>query len=44
VFLRDATFNYEALEQRARQTAYLVPGLTIAINAEPGASGDEATN
>jgi DNA gyrase subunit B len=44
VFLRDATFNYEALEQRARQTAYLVPGLTIAISAEPGASGDEATN
>jgi DNA gyrase subunit B len=39
VFLRDATFNYEALEQRARQTAYLVPGLTIAISAEPGAAG-----
>ncbi len=44
VFLRDATFNYEGLEQRARQTAYLVPGLAIAIRAEPGASGDEATN
>jgi len=42
VFLRDATFNYEALEQRARQTAYLVPGLAIAISAEPGAAGDEA--
>jgi DNA gyrase subunit B len=50
VFLRDATFNYEALEQRARQTAYLVPGLTIAVRAEPGApgasgaSGDEAAS
>jgi DNA gyrase subunit B len=42
VFLRDATFSYESLEQRARQTAYLVPGLTIAVRAEPGASGDEA--
>jgi DNA gyrase subunit B len=44
VFLRDATFSYEALEQRARQTAYLVPGLTIAVRAEPGASGDEAAS
>ncbi|HUN32522.1 MAG TPA: DNA topoisomerase IV subunit B [Trebonia sp.] len=44
VFLRDATFNYESLEQRARQTAYLVPGLTIAVNAEAGASGDDALN
>jgi DNA gyrase subunit B len=42
VFLRDATFNYDALEQRARQTAYLVPGLAIAIRAEPGADGVEA--
>jgi DNA gyrase subunit B len=42
VFLRDATFNYDALEQRARQTAYLVPGLAIAIRAEPGAPGVEA--
>jgi len=44
VFLRDATFNYESLEQRARQTAYLVPGLTIAVRAEEGASGDDALN
>jgi DNA gyrase subunit B len=42
VFLRDATFNYDALEQRARQTAYLVPGLAIAIRAESGAPGIEA--
>jgi DNA gyrase subunit B len=34
VFLRDATFSYEALAERARQTAYLVPGLTIAVRSE----------
>jgi DNA gyrase subunit B len=34
VFLRDATFSYDSLEERARQTAYLVPGLTIAVRAE----------
>jgi DNA gyrase subunit B len=39
VFLRDAAFSYDSLEQRARQTAYLVPGLTIAIAADPGAAG-----
>jgi DNA gyrase subunit B len=38
VFLRDARFSYEALTERARQTAYLVPGLTITISDE---SGDE---
>jgi len=37
VFLRDATFSYDSLAERARQTAYLVPGLTIAIKAEAGA-------
>jgi DNA gyrase subunit B len=34
VFLRDATFSYEGLVERARQTAYLVPGLAIAVRAE----------
>jgi len=34
VFLRDATFSYDSLVERARQTAYLVPGLTIAVRAE----------
>jgi DNA gyrase subunit B len=34
VFLRDATFSYDSLEERARQTAYLVPGLTIAVRAQ----------
>ena len=37
VFLRDATFSFDGLAERARQTAYLVPGLTIAIRAEAGA-------
>ena len=37
VFLRDATFSYDGLAERARQTAYLVPGLTISVRAEVGA-------
>ncbi len=37
VFLRDATFSYDGLAERARQTAYLVPGLTIDVRAEAGA-------
>jgi DNA gyrase subunit B len=39
VFLRDATFSYDSLAERARQTAYLVPGLAIAVRAEAGADG-----
>jgi DNA gyrase subunit B len=45
VFLKDATFSYKSLEDRARQTAYLVPGLAIAVRAEAGAghpAGDVA--
>jgi DNA gyrase subunit B len=34
VFLRDAAFSYEGLAERARQTAYLVPGLAIAVRDE----------
>jgi DNA gyrase subunit B len=34
VFLRDARFSFDALAERARQTAYLVPGLSIAIHEE----------
>jgi DNA gyrase subunit B len=37
VFLRDARFSFDVLTERARQTAYLVPGLTIAIREEPAA-------
>jgi DNA gyrase subunit B len=37
VFLKDATFSYDGLAERARQTAYLVPGLAIAVSDEsPG--------
>jgi len=31
IFLRDARFSYDVLAERARQTAYLVPGLTICV-------------
>ena len=31
VFVQDADWSFEALLQRARQTAYLVPGLTIRV-------------
>jgi DNA gyrase subunit B len=43
VFTKDAGFSFAALTERARQTAYLVPGLTISIREEPAAHpvGDE---
>ena len=43
IFTPDAKFNYQELENRARQTAYLVPGLRIAIRDErrvPGTPGE----
>jgi DNA gyrase subunit B len=40
VFLRDARISFDALTERARQTAYLVPGLTIVIREEPRSIGD----
>ena len=39
VFVRDAQWSLEALAQRARQTAYLVPGLTIRIVDERDSDG-----
>jgi DNA gyrase subunit B len=41
VFVQGARLSFEALAQRARQTAYLVPGLTIRIVDErpPAAAG-----
>ena len=39
VFVRDSEFTFEALTERARQTAYLVPGLMIRIGREPGGRG-----
>jgi len=34
VFLRDARISFDVVAERARQTAYLVPGLTIAIRED----------
>jgi len=39
VFVRDAQWSLEALVQRARQTAYLVPGLAIRIVDERASDG-----
>ncbi|NUL48061.1 type IIA DNA topoisomerase subunit B [Cellulosimicrobium funkei] len=45
IFTPDARFSYEDLQQRARQTAYLIPGLKITLRDErrlpntPGESG-----
>ncbi|WHS27762.1 DNA gyrase/topoisomerase IV subunit B [Auritidibacter ignavus] len=44
IFTPDATFQYQELEDRARQTAYLVPGLRITIRdlrRLPGTAGAE---
>ena len=41
VFIKDADFSYDVLAERARQTAYLVPGLAIAIRAEASDDGGE---
>jgi DNA gyrase subunit B len=41
VFVRGAVWSFEALAQRARQTAYLVPGLTIRV-ADERADADRA--
>jgi DNA gyrase subunit B len=38
VFLRDARFGLDAVAERARQTAYLVPGLAITVCEEPSSS------
>ena len=36
IFIKDATFDVEALRARARQTAFLVPGLAIHLRDERG--------
>jgi DNA gyrase subunit B len=44
VFLRDARFSFDVVTERARQTAYLVPGLAITIREQTTAILDaEAT-
>ncbi|MEW1979886.1 DNA topoisomerase IV subunit B [Citricoccus sp. NPDC079358] len=43
IFTPDAKFSYEDLQQRARQTAYLIPGLKITLRDErrmPGTPGE----
>ena len=47
VFIPGARFGFDALAERARQTAYLVPGLTISVREEPRqdqAREDQDTN
>ncbi len=39
VFLKDAAFSYDELVTRARQTSFLVPGLTLAVRDLRGAPG-----
>jgi DNA gyrase subunit B len=39
IFLAEAAFSYDDLASRARQTSYLVPGLTIVIRDERGLPG-----
>lgn len=43
IFLASAAFSYEELVERARQTAFLVPGLTISlVDEREGAAGENA--
>ncbi|WP_131104247.1 DNA gyrase/topoisomerase IV subunit B [Ornithinimicrobium sufpigmenti] len=42
IFLATAQFNYDELVMRARQTAFLVPGLTVVIRDERGLPGTPA--
>jgi DNA gyrase subunit B len=41
IFLKDARLSLETLHQRARQTAFLVPGLTIVVRDERGIESDK---
>ncbi|WP_092864580.1 type IIA DNA topoisomerase subunit B [Quadrisphaera sp. DSM 44207] len=42
VFLREAAFSYDELVTRARQTSFLVPGLTLRVRDERGLPGTPA--
>jgi DNA gyrase subunit B len=42
VFVRGAQWSFDALTQRARQTTYLVPGLTIRVSDERAEADREA--
>ncbi|WP_328470266.1 DNA gyrase/topoisomerase IV subunit B [Streptomyces sp. NBC_00448] len=41
IFLKDAKLSLDNLHQRARQTAFLVPGLTIVVRDERGIEEDK---
>ncbi|WP_289017307.1 type IIA DNA topoisomerase subunit B [uncultured Ornithinimicrobium sp.] len=44
IFVKDASFTYDELVSRARQTAFLVPGLTMVVRDErglPGTAGED---
>ncbi|UED86998.1 DNA gyrase/topoisomerase IV subunit B [Streptomyces profundus] len=41
IFLKDARLSLDTLYARARQTAFLVPGLTISVSDERGIDGAE---
>ncbi|WP_433893185.1 DNA gyrase/topoisomerase IV subunit B [Streptomyces sp. CA-111067] len=41
IFLKDAKLSLEHLHQRARQTAFLVPGLTIVVRDERGIESEK---
>jgi len=41
IFTRDAHFAYDELITRARQTSFIVPGLSLTIRDERGTSGDD---
>ncbi len=43
LFVKDARWGFEALRERARQTAYLVPGLAITVRDERPAGADDAS-
>ncbi|MFD7510575.1 type IIA DNA topoisomerase subunit B, partial [Streptomyces sp. NPDC059853] len=40
IFLKDARLSLETLHARARQTAFLVPGLTLIVRDERGTDGE----
>lgn len=47
IFLKDAEFDYDGLVARARQTSFLIPGLTLVIRDErrkPGTAGESGTH
>ena len=44
IFISDAAFIYDDLVSRARQTSYLIPGLTLVIRDERGLPGTPGEN